>query len=1368
MSNLRPSEPTASSPYATGGGGVDLETDVVVYYLAAALTRSIPRGLPDAIAHTVSVQAAGRGEPLDDLVVFGTRSDGEAKLSLQVKRTLSFSEGDSEFADVVWRTWQTISSTDFQIGVDAAGIAIGVYQRAVDEHYQRVLSWARSAVAGAEFVDRIEALGISHERQRFFVRTIRELLTRGLGRNAVDDEVWRFCRAFVIVYFDVQNEGSQSAALTEALLRSRLEDAHRAVDLRNELHEEAKRLKHSSGTATTGSLRTRISGRFNIRDTDSRQHRRFLEALRTASRSASADASVVDIDRNVRLEDGLYVQRDVEPKLLEALETGQTAVLLVGEAGQGKTTLLWHLWWTFSQSSTHEPWLIKPTRLFSGSSALSIDTFEGAIQAARDEGRTPVALFDTVDVLLHDEDTIDGIRDLLTELHRAHCVVVASTRPAEATILRRIGLRFFEQLLGNYNEHTGEMERAITAHVRSFYGDYDPSRHGEYVKNIVNAVAAGLPLRQVSLNPLTLRMLFVLYAPKAIPPDINVVELFREYWRRRVETDTRPGFTAPHDTYDLARAAEAIALTMLIEGKPEIDTDAAHSVLARLSIDPTDITALVRRGIVHRSASKISFFHQTFFEHAAARMLLRQNGAACVLALLERVRSRGHDPFLGPVLEQALLLAPSDPLLREAADEILVKLLDSDEIGELKTALTVFAMRDSIPNAATQRVRALIRNSRQEAAIIGLFSSAANAPARRSGDLLDLVALAWESDTSWRIRQKTFVLLERLSGRFGTAVRACLERIGAIGYALTESVKLQPESELRDVLRALAPSEPAWTWNAIVQLYTAAGDRSDGLRVKMLRLLADRAAEFGRTAIASDFEQLVEISEPDVKRDDRSDFHEAWARLWTIEWSFAKPIQEILDGIPSTSERARGRYVALRDRMVSGASVDDIRFVWQRMMADTDAARQALAMMTLWAPFLAGKAPAELCAEVRNRFREAVSAVPKEGQTLLFNAISHSQPSTKTILEVFSGAEFDAAEPWLDVRRLASVTGAAYLAGHKGAAKAITTVAANSQDYGKTAELLLPTLGGVELTGDAASLFVTLAVAAGVKKTITSVQRLSDSSLAALAKEAEFGAALAAWRVSRSGNTRKEATRLLSLLVDRGAIPPPPFDELATQLDTEQDPAHAGHIAMLIGQGAKRGFYDIGKVLTRLKPYALGGEEVRTNALTGIITAVINNTAADEHLDSVFDLIMEPPTDQGRLKHAHDLLLRLVEIDPRRAVERFRGLIASDTARSLGPNAKRDLRSALETPGRAIISAATKQERIALVREIPTLDRYLAPVVIKPLCQIAYGEIGSLLDEVASRADPDVFLIIRQAAKNQQRVFGSARWTDVWRLVLSA
>ncbi len=325
------SEPSAASPYATGGGGVDLETEVVSYYLAAAVTRSISRGLPDAVVGSVTVQAAAQGEPLDDLVIHGERADGHAKLSIQVRRKVSLTQGDAEFADIVRRVWQTLSAPEFHDGVDAAGVAIGVYQRHVDEHYQRTLTWARTTPTSTDFVRRLTE-GYSHEKQRTFVTICRSHLTNVFGRDATDDEVWRFLRAFVVLYFDFQAEGSRDLALTEATLRGALplENAHNAADLRNELVRIAMRLKRSGGLATTDSLRTVIGGRFAIRETA--DVRGDLRRLR-----GHAEHILGDVSRTIA--DVALPRADIVVEANEALDTS-AIVFVVGAPGAGKSAVV--------------------------------------------------------------------------------------------------------------------------------------------------------------------------------------------------------------------------------------------------------------------------------------------------------------------------------------------------------------------------------------------------------------------------------------------------------------------------------------------------------------------------------------------------------------------------------------------------------------------------------------------------------------------------------------------------------------------------------------------------------------------------------------------------------------------------------------------------------------------------------------------------------------------------------------------------------------------------------------------------------------------------------------------------------------------
>ena len=1233
------------------------------------------------------------------------------------------------------------------------------------------------------FFQRIETVG--NQSQRQFLALIRNLVVRG---GISDDELWRFCRCFVLIHFDFQQEASRDAAYFRLLLQSALESnsAEDARKLELELFEIASSMKRDAGSRSTAMLRATLGGRYQLRPASDAEDQSALAKLRAASASAAGDAAVVEANakRTIRLDGGLYVERDIEPQILDDLRANEP-VLVVGDAGHGKTTLLWHLWTTLRDSPGSEVWLIKPTRLMAGVAGdvrITRGDFGRAIRAALQEQRTVFVLLDTVDILLHDEANADAVRELIAFLHRSSCAVAASTRAAEAPLLRTIDIAWRERRLGIYNERSGELERAVRAHIISFYRDSSGARIAELGTSILDSVGAGLPVRDVCLNPLTLRMLFVLYAPEEVPRDINVAALYEAYWRRRVETDTRPGFAVSHRVdADLSETAEIIALAMLMEGTPEVDLAACERLLARFGLAASDIKRLVSRGVVQLSETKISFFHQTFFEHAAARMLTRRCGGEGLHHLLRRLQERAFDPFIAPVLIQALLLAAKDPLLRDDGDTILDWLLGSGDVSEASAGLYVFAMREDVPADTLDRVRRMIRRRGDEAALSGFFEAAANAPSVRSGEMIELVRTAWEAGVPWRLRQKTFELLERLGARVPAAVIECLDRVDAVGYALRESKKLQPERELRDVLRALAPHEPAWCWAAAVRLYgaSASRERPPGLRVAMLALLAERAAAFGEMDLASRFEAAVEAApqaEDTLPPDDRGDFHAAWARLWSIEWqAAATPISAILGSIPYDKHRAYGRVIALRDLLAASATVADIDHVWRHFSADADAGRRELAMITLWRPFLRNETDGERCAQVRNSIRRAMEEVlPGEDRraaalrSALVDVVSRSSCNAAVINEIFASSAYADPAPWLDPRRLTRLIGHAYLAGHPGAVRAAALIEADPTAHPKAAECVVRVLADAPLDERRATLVARLAGAAGIDLALHVASAASEESLSRLVVRPEFLAAMEQWRTDPKANIRKDATRLRAKLIDRGALPPPSFTEIRATLQREKDKSHAGHLAQMIGHAAKRGGYDLGEVFDLLEPYARGHEETRTNALEGLISAVLAERRGDALLERALDVITAFPTDQGRLKYARNLLVRLAEVAPRRAAVRFRELIASDAVKSLGVNAKRNLATRIDVAARRVIQVSTPAERVKLVEQLPFLDRFLAPVVIRPLCAYFYADVHRQLDAMLEShvlADGDVELLIRNHAKQHRRVAGSARWPELWQVL---
>jgi hypothetical protein len=212
-----------ASPYSTGDGGGDLQSQVGAYYLAGLLLRHVPRGLDAGTLSEVRFQRLYEGLAVDDLVCVADTPGGTAKLALQIKNDLTFGERDALFAEVMTACWQTYNSTRFDRARDRFGIALGVYQSKVDQHYQTVLTWARNSTTAAGFLERISKKRLAHENHREFVRLVRGKLTATKGSPVGDEELWGFLRAMVVLHFDLQTDGSRDRTHTVNSLRDALQ-----------------------------------------------------------------------------------------------------------------------------------------------------------------------------------------------------------------------------------------------------------------------------------------------------------------------------------------------------------------------------------------------------------------------------------------------------------------------------------------------------------------------------------------------------------------------------------------------------------------------------------------------------------------------------------------------------------------------------------------------------------------------------------------------------------------------------------------------------------------------------------------------------------------------------------------------------------------------------------------------------------------------------------------------------------------------------------------------------------------------------------------------------------------------------------------
>jgi NACHT domain len=165
-----------------------------------------------------------------------------------------------------------------------------------------------------------------------------------------------------------------------------------------------------------------------------------LMLLKRVSAAAVAESDIVAYGAGsaVRFSAGVYVTRKVEDRLLQRL-TEPSVNAVVGEAGHGKTALLWHLHRQLTQFAT--PLLLPASVLVHGAGSheppltLGLETIQAAIREADQRHERLVLLVDTLDLLLNDATRRNLVSDLLTLAFRTGTRTVVTSRPMEVAHL---------------------------------------------------------------------------------------------------------------------------------------------------------------------------------------------------------------------------------------------------------------------------------------------------------------------------------------------------------------------------------------------------------------------------------------------------------------------------------------------------------------------------------------------------------------------------------------------------------------------------------------------------------------------------------------------------------------------------------------------------------------------------------------------------------------------------------------------------------------------------------------------------------------------------------------------------------------------
>ncbi len=191
--------------YVAGGGGTHLEPRVTCHYLAALIAEGGARGVLGTVT-AVKTQQSEIDAPLDDLVVDGRLPDGPpTRLDLQVTTTLSFTDSDDKWADIVPRAWATFRRTGFSPDTDRIGVAVSQTTTKLERSVQPLLARARHAADAAQYRKRLAVANGSNKDQREFQRILDELI-RKREATATDADILAFMKSLTIIAFDLDQE----------------------------------------------------------------------------------------------------------------------------------------------------------------------------------------------------------------------------------------------------------------------------------------------------------------------------------------------------------------------------------------------------------------------------------------------------------------------------------------------------------------------------------------------------------------------------------------------------------------------------------------------------------------------------------------------------------------------------------------------------------------------------------------------------------------------------------------------------------------------------------------------------------------------------------------------------------------------------------------------------------------------------------------------------------------------------------------------------------------------------------------------------------------------------------------------------------
>lgn len=1109
---------------------------------------------------------------------------------------------------------------------------------------------------------------------------------------------------------------------------------------------------------------------------------RLLARLRNASRLMANRTNVVRAERGVAtltLGENLYVRRNIQDGIINSLKFDPDATLIVveGEPGTGKSSLLWSLY-TELLSSGVDVWLIDAVELSAifgpghpDGSVLS-DEFRVLFSRLLEAARPPTLLIDTADVVLNIRGRETHFEALIGELSLAGARTLVASRPGEA---RRLSI-FEPYVVQLFDYSDDEFVAAVGTYARAYVREDTAVDAAQHAAALMEAVAQGYPIKEICRNPLTLRMLYSIYAPEQINvSDIDVVSLYRTYWARRVEADIRTdAVPAAAGDADLSLCAMRVATSMLVEGIPELSFDAVVQDLRSAGVSVVDLNQLLGRGVIRDTLVGnerfVTFFHQTFFEHAAAMALLRLTSSKGFAALAERWRANQGNLFLGAVLERALVLSEYEAYpVKQTSTPVMIDMSAQGPSG-LSLLVYAFVHRRSVDPKIEELIRDRVRQG--DALVIERFLGiAGNAPRYRRSVLISILGDVIGRKNSRWIRRALELLL-----RFSTPE---IEAVAKVFFSanVSDIVATEGFPQARDLfLKFLARNfqrDPQWTLAQLVRHFGEALHRgSDATAVQVLEVICTACRGF------PNLENIVEAAISDQRVGRTSGrvselfgeiFYDGWRLDAVTPATLIQQIDEWKFKGLSLTARLNGLVNVLLD-----STPDEVLDAFRLSATASDAATRVMLGRITWArflPLMIERWPREVADKVTRKMRplskEALSESRSPEADIVFHAL-RAGPSRSLTHRLLARTALSDPKPWLQTTLLGRHLIQGVAQNISGARSAFATLVNDPTAHGELSRAALAQMRSANV--ESAELSIGLELASRTAN--------AESSLGFLEKAAqarpEWNSLIPALRkiagqLRANGNVRarRQAIRIELEMARLQMDASIRWEYLVQQAETERDDINRSFIIQTIGLLAESNPDHLSERLSWISIFSLDkGAETRKAALQ-IFDRVSNTRPAMvmPFIDHLFEMAFRDDPDGSIVTTLSNPVFALYQArDPR--VFGFAELLI-DRSASLKTQTCRRICGTFRRLFGMIMQRMTPADRGRLLDRVPGLNRYLARMIVEG---IAISESVGLADQLQKvvenpRTDPEIVTLAGRFIRRELRVSGLDRWPELYMLM---